>query len=171
MLQTSYNQTMQRILIIGIMASGKSTFAKKLGEHLDIPVHHLDMYYWKPGWVRPNSQQEWLETIHKLISQESWIIEGNYGNTLAIRMQRADTIIIFNHPKWLCLVRSFKRLYTSRNKTFDKKAGVKEKVSIKLIKNILTFKIDKILKTINANKTTQKVIIVKNDQQLEELIN
>ncbi|WP_369974648.1 hypothetical protein [Paraliobacillus sp. X-1268] len=41
---------MRKIMIIGSGGSGKSTLAKTLGEILDIPVYHLDAYFWKPGW-------------------------------------------------------------------------------------------------------------------------
>ncbi|MFW5904155.1 MAG: AAA family ATPase [Candidatus Saliniplasma sp.] len=34
-----------KIAIIGSPGSGKSTFAKKLGKKLNIPVYHLDSYF------------------------------------------------------------------------------------------------------------------------------
>lgn len=43
---------MKRIMVIGVSAGvGKTTFARELGEALQIKVHHLDKLYWKPGWV------------------------------------------------------------------------------------------------------------------------
>ncbi|MGL4882562.1 MAG: hypothetical protein ACRC8K_16095 [Waterburya sp.] len=40
----------KRIAIIGCCGAGKSTLAKSLGEKLNLPVIHLDTYYWQPGW-------------------------------------------------------------------------------------------------------------------------
>ncbi len=40
-----------KIMVIGSSGSGKSTFSRKLGEILSLPVYHLDLYYWKPGWI------------------------------------------------------------------------------------------------------------------------
>ena len=35
--------------------SGKSTFARALAARTGLPVIHLDLHYWKPGWVRPST--------------------------------------------------------------------------------------------------------------------
>jgi adenylate kinase family enzyme len=48
---------MQKIMIIGPSGSGKSTLARQLGEILNIPVIYLDIYYWRPGWVRPSQAE------------------------------------------------------------------------------------------------------------------
>ncbi|MNP06465.1 topology modulation protein [compost metagenome] len=49
-----------KIMTIGSSGSGKSTFSRKLGEELSIPVYHLDAYYWQPGWVE-TPREEWIE--------------------------------------------------------------------------------------------------------------
>ncbi|WP_157756190.1 hypothetical protein [Paenibacillus crassostreae] len=46
---------MNRILVIGSGESGKSTLSQKLGSILDLPVIHLDTYFWNANWVpKPN---------------------------------------------------------------------------------------------------------------------
>lgn len=161
---------MQRILIIGRMASGKSTFAERLGRKLGLPVYHLDSFYWKPGWVRPGSQEVWIETVKSLLERDSWIIDGNYGNTLQMRMQRADTIIVFAYPAVLCLWRSLKRLFTSGDRPFDKAAGVKERISWKLFAQILKYDLSATLNKVDKYRTTQQVLVVRNDQDAQELL-
>ncbi|MBB3151075.1 GTPase SAR1 family protein [Paenibacillus endophyticus] len=42
---------MKKIVLIGSGGSGKSTLASKLGGILSIEVHHLDVIFWKPGWI------------------------------------------------------------------------------------------------------------------------
>ena len=46
-----------RISIIGYSASGKSTFAKTIGEILNIPVLHLDKVNFLPNWVERKKEE------------------------------------------------------------------------------------------------------------------
>ncbi len=49
---------MKRIMVIGISAGvGKSTFARSLGEALNIEVYHLDALYWRSGWVEAPEEE------------------------------------------------------------------------------------------------------------------
>ncbi len=98
----------RRVLVDGMMGAGKSTFALALAAKTGLPVIHLDPHYWKPGWVRP-SDDEWRERQRALLAGEYWIIDGNYNETLALRLERADTVILLDTPWWLCAVRAFAR--------------------------------------------------------------
>ena len=50
----------RRWLILGSGGAGKSTFARRLGALLDLPVIHLDRHYWNPGWVE-TEKDAWAE--------------------------------------------------------------------------------------------------------------
>ena len=97
-----------RILVDGMMGSGKSTFARALAAMTGLPVIHLDVHYWKPAWERP-SDDEWRERQRALLAGESWIIDGNYNKSLALRLERADTVVLLETPWWLCASRAFAR--------------------------------------------------------------
>ena len=97
-----------RVLVDGMMGSGKSTFARALAQETGLPLIHLDVHYWNPGWTRP-SDDEWRERQRVLLAGEAWIIDGNYNETLALRLERADTIIFLDTPWWLCASRAFVR--------------------------------------------------------------
>lgn len=97
-----------RVLVDGMMGSGKSTFARALGERTGLPVTHLDVHYWKPSWMLP-SDDEWLERQRTLLAGEAWIIDGNYNKTLDGRLERAETIIFLDTPWWLCASRALVR--------------------------------------------------------------
>ncbi|MDZ4712666.1 MAG: hypothetical protein SGI89_10120 [bacterium] len=67
----------RKILIVGGCGAGKSTFSIKLGNATGIEVHHLDKYFWKPGWVE-TEKSEWNRKVDELLSKDEWIIEGNF---------------------------------------------------------------------------------------------
>ncbi|GGD86041.1 hypothetical protein GCM10010911_50540 [Paenibacillus nasutitermitis] len=122
---------MKRIVLIGSGGSGKSTLARELGRILSIDVHHLDAIFWKPGWIStPKNEQK--DVQEKLVSHTSWIIDGNYGGTIDIRLQAADTIIFFDLSRWICLIRVLKRRFQYRNmKRTDMAEGCEERISLK----------------------------------------
>ncbi|ASN05434.1 P-loop NTPase family protein [Virgibacillus necropolis] len=130
---------MNRIMVMGASAGvGKSTFARKLGEKLDIDVYHLDSLYWKPYWVEASSE-EFSASQQNIVTMGKWIIEGNYNNTYDIRAQKADTIIYLELPLLVCLYRVFKRWILNIGKTRpDMGKDCKEKLDYKFLKFICT---------------------------------
>ena len=46
--------------ITGLAGSGKSTLAVALAARTGLPIIHLDLSFWKPGWVAP-LETEWRE--------------------------------------------------------------------------------------------------------------
>jgi len=98
----------KRVLVIGSGGSGKSTLARQLGERLGLPVIHLDAHYWNPGWVE-TPREEWQERVQRLIAEPAWVMDGNYGGTLDIRLAAADTVIFLDLPRIVCLWRIVRR--------------------------------------------------------------
>jgi Adenylate kinase and related kinases len=125
---------MKRIAIIGSGGAGKSTMARKLGQALNRDVSHLDALFWKPNWVGV-PRQEQIIVQNELVKREEWIIDGNYGGTLDIRLNAADTIIYLDYPRLLCMYRALKRSIQYRNKTRpDMGPGCKEKIDLPFLK-------------------------------------
>lgn len=93
--------------MIGSGGSGKSTFSRRLGEITGLPVIHLDKLHWRPNWT-PTPADEWREMVQTEIDREAWIMDGNFGGTREMRMKAADTIIMLDVPRWLCLYRIVK---------------------------------------------------------------
>ncbi|MGE7904435.1 hypothetical protein ACQKNS_08500 [Peribacillus sp. NPDC094092] len=76
---------MERIMVIGVSAGvGKSTFARRLGDNLDIEVHHLDAFYWRPGWVEAPIE-DFISAQKEVLSHDKWIMEGNYSHSFNLR--------------------------------------------------------------------------------------
>lgn len=99
-----------RILIIGSAGAGKTRLAKILGKKLNIPIIHLDKHYWKPGWDRVD-EASWINKINRLIEQDSWIMDGNYTQSLSIRLAYATSVIYLDTPRFKCLFRAFIRRF------------------------------------------------------------
>src|SRR6478736_6654585 len=91
----------RRVIVTGLAGSGKSTFSLALAAKTGLPVILLDVHFWKPGWVAP-SEAEWREKQRGLLAGDAWIAEGNYHETLDLRLERADTVVVLELPWWRC---------------------------------------------------------------------
>ena len=93
---------MKRVIVIGCPGSGKSTFSRKLHNITGLPLYHLDMLYWNVD--RTTVPREiFRERLQETIEKEEWIIDGNYGSTMELRMEACDTIIFLDYPMDVCL--------------------------------------------------------------------
>ncbi len=98
----------RRIVVIGCRGAGKSTFSRRLGEALGLPVIHLDSFFWNPGWEETHTE-EWERIVGELIGREEWVMDGNYGGTMDMRLAAADAAIFLDMPRSLCLRRVIER--------------------------------------------------------------
>lgn len=166
---------MQRIMVIGVSAgAGKSTFARRLGKCLEIPVHHLDTFYWKPNWVEADAE-EFADKQKQAADQEAWIIEGNYTGTFPIRTERADTIIYLELPLIVCLYRVVKRRIMNNGKTRpDMGTECMEKLDWAFIKFILTtysLRKKKMKERLKDFSETKQVIMLHDKKEIESFLN
>lgn len=98
-----------RIAVIGISGSGKSTFAKKLAERTGLPLLHGDRLDWTENWgVRAKEE---LDAQHKdWIARPQWIIEGWIDPQRVERLNAADLVVDLALPGWLCATRVLARM-------------------------------------------------------------
>lgn len=96
-----------RIVVTGMAGAGKSTFSKLLSAKTGLPLIHLDLYSWKPGWVRV-LEEEFLETQRELLASDMWIVDSNDVNN-DLLLKRADTFVVIATPWWICSWRAFIR--------------------------------------------------------------
>lgn len=97
-----------RVVVTGLAGSGKSTFAKALAASSDLPLIHLDLEFWQPGWTAP-SDGEWEAIQRRALDGDRWIADGNYSETLPLRLDRADTVVVLDTPWPVCFVRALRR--------------------------------------------------------------
>jgi adenylate kinase family enzyme len=106
---------MTRVVVIGTSCVGKTTFARSFAEALCFPHVELDALYWQPCWV-PRSPDEFRELVAKELSQDCWVIDGNYRAVRDLVWSRTTTVIWLNYVfpvvLWRALTRTVRRVLT-----------------------------------------------------------
>ncbi len=93
---------MEKIIVIGCPGSGKSTVSRALHNKSGIPLYHLDMMYWNADKTTVE-KSVFLERLSAVFEKDEWIIDGNYGSTMELRMAACDTVIFLDYPLDVCL--------------------------------------------------------------------
>ena len=93
---------MKKIIVIGCPGSGKSTVSRALHNKTGIPLYHLDMMYWNADKTTVE-KSVFLERLFAVLKKDEWIIDGNYGSTMELRMAVCDTVIFLDYPLDICL--------------------------------------------------------------------
>jgi adenylate kinase family enzyme len=92
-----------RIAVVGPVASGKTTLAARLGSILGLPVIDLDDHYWRQS---PSAtDEEWVAKHSELISGERWTISGDYRAVAEPRFQAAEAVVWLDLSRLKCLYR------------------------------------------------------------------
>lgn len=107
------NQKENKIAIVGISASGKSFFARNLGNKTGLIIYHMDKLFWKDNW-QEIPEQEYLKEHEKLIEKDKWIIEGYIDSKMANRLEKSDLVIFLDYPGAYCAWQLIKRWLTHR---------------------------------------------------------
>ena len=87
---------MKKVIIIGCPGSGKSTFARALNTITGLPLFHLDNMKWNADKTVV-SKSTFMERLNNAIEKERWIIDGNYGSTMELRLQACDTVFFLDY--------------------------------------------------------------------------
>ncbi len=101
---------MHRVLVLGCAGVGKTTFSRRLGERLGVPVICLDEI-WRREWTSDDvpTFRVMLEEAH---AGEAWVSDGNFAKaTFDLRLPRADMVIWLEQPRWVCAWRVVARTF------------------------------------------------------------
>lgn len=133
----------RRIAIVGSPGAGKSTLARRLGSALGLPVIHLDALFWKPGWVE-TPRDEFIGQQRRALMAEGWIVDGNYGATIDLRLAAADTILFLDAPRLVCLWGVVSRAARHAGRTrSDMGPGCPERIDLAFLRYVWRFRRDK----------------------------
>jgi adenylate kinase family enzyme len=162
---------LQRVLVIGSGGSGKTTFARRLAERTGLPLIHLDAIYWRPGW-QPTPADEWREIVEQVISRDSWIIDGNYGGTLDLRLEACDTVVFLDIPRLICLWRVLRRQLGHLGKTRPElPVGCPERLTWEFLVWIWTYpksRRGRILERLDALAARKRVVVLRSQRAIDE---
>lgn len=164
---------MRKVLVIGPGGSGKSIFANRLGELLNIEVLHLDKFYWRPGWIE-TPKDEWLKTVDALLKRDSWIMDGNYSGSLNLRLEACDTVIFLDLARSVCLWRVLKRrmIYLNGGRP-DMAEGCPEKFSLEFIHWIWNYSSrtrPKVIRMLKSNSQGKKIVWLRSRLEVERFL-
>lgn len=164
---------MRKVLVIGSGGAGKSTFARRLGKLLEIDVVHLDALYWNPGWIE-TARDEWRKTLREILSRDCWIIDGNYSNTLDMRLEACDTVIFLDIARTVCLWRVVKRflMYRHRRRP-DMAAGCSEKLNLEFLRWVWNYQNrarPKVLEKLAKHSQSKRIIRLHSSAEAETFL-
>lgn len=134
---------MNRVLIVGSPAAGKSYFARELSQATGLTVTHLDYYAWQDRWnSNPKiRKKEWYGFVTDLSKKKRWIIDCNNMTALDAAFPNADTIIFLDYSLPRRLLRAIKRTLMYQNKLrTDMPPGWNEKLELGFLRKIFSFK-------------------------------
>ncbi|MGM9881902.1 MAG: hypothetical protein ACI31S_03550 [Bacilli bacterium] len=149
-----------KVLIIGIVASGKSTLANRLGRENNIDVYEIDSIVHDDINNVKRSFKEQTNIIMNINKKNNWIIEGTLRKNLYFLLDVADKIIYIDIP---IRIRK-RRIITRYIKQKLKMENSNYKPTLDMIKkmNIWTYEFekDKGVFEKNLNKYKKKLIIL-----------
>jgi adenylate kinase family enzyme len=162
---------LDKVTIVGSSGSGKSTLAARLGQVLDLPVYHLDRLFWQPGW-QETPRDEWRAVQEELCAEPRWIIDGNYGGTLDIRLAACDTVVWLDLPTSACLAGTLWRILCYRGRTRpDMGEGCPERLDWAFLRWIWSFRRvarPRIVQKLSALPPSTEVIALTSRREMAE---
>ena len=98
---------MERVSVVGLAGSGKTTLARRLSQIIDVPHVELDALVWSGAPWERTTQDLLRARFEQACDQPSWVIDGYYGGlTESIVWPRADTVVWLDLPRRVVLARA-----------------------------------------------------------------
>ena len=163
----------RRILVIGIAGAGKTTLALQMAEALSLPTIHLDALFWRPGW-EPTPREEWRRLLAELVKRDSWVMDGNYDSSLDIRLPAADTVVLLDLPRRVCMWRVVIRWLKHIGRTRpDMGPGCLEKVDWEFLKWIWDYPrhaLPTVLRQLDALPPGRAVFRLRSQREIDRFV-
>lgn len=98
----------QRIVVLGVTGSGKSTLSAELARRLGAPCIELDAFNWEPNWTTA-PPEVFRERVAQATAGDAWVVDGNYRQAHDLIWPRAQTIIWLDYSLAVIYARLLRR--------------------------------------------------------------
>lgn len=159
-----------RVAVIGCPGSGKTTFSKALAALLGREVVHLDKLLWNKNWQMLEYDKR-VNIHNKIVSNDSWIIDGMWKSHLPDRVSRATLVIFLDYRRRVSLGRAVKRRIKYAGKQRDDIAdGCLEKLDGYFLRYIWNFrkKVRPLVLQLLAEYPTVQVVALKTPRETKQ---
>ncbi len=165
------NRYGSKIVVVGVSASGKSVFARKLAEKVALPLTHMDTIMWRPEWTYVGDE-ETDARIKEVSEGDEWLIEGYITkNSREQLFSAADTIIHLDYPRRVAAWRYLKRWWQHRKKPRPEIEGSPDRFSISFLSLVWQKKENISLKKfLRAVSDQTKVITLRTPQEAQTFL-
>jgi adenylate kinase family enzyme len=123
---------MQRVAVIGVTGSGKTTFAGALSSRLGVPHIELDAFQWEPNW-REARTADFRARVEAAVAAEGWVVDGNYGKARDLIWPRADTLVWLDYPFILTFSRMLRRTLRRARTGEELWSGNRERLAVQFL--------------------------------------
>lgn len=113
-----------RINVVGLPASGKSTFASAISKKLSIPHIHLDRFWFESGGRQGahtalnlgDIRAQVRKKVEEAIQADDWVSDGTYLHVQDLLAPRSDVIVFLDLSLWQRLLRHAQRTFFERGR-------------------------------------------------------
>jgi adenylate kinase family enzyme len=94
----------QRISLVGVPGSGKTTAGRRLAGLLGLPFIELDAIMHQAGWC-DLPVNEFRTRVRDAVRGDGWVVDGNYADVRDTVWERADTVVWLDLPRRVAMRR------------------------------------------------------------------
>ncbi len=162
---------LNKIFIIGIAGSGKTTLAKKISQILKIDSYDLDKIVFRKKDFERVSDSVRNKRLNKILKNKKWIIEGSYKKDWVIPVvKRSDVIIFLDTSPLTSKKRLVLRFIKRKLKKNTKPESLRDFVNLIKYSNKKVSRGRKDFSEYMAKKHKKGIIILKNKKEINKFL-